>query len=171
MSSITDEIEELLSKRALDHSMTKESLQKMLDEINELTNSNRSLNVKADDLMERNAELANDNAKLREEIVFWTKKEDLLTKKEAVLKDREMTYELWAKEVEHQQIRVADHKEILSLLLRNQTISQSILSHGQIPLAGSPGFTDQFGSTYPPVPGTTAAVTTSTAPIVTGKQG
>ena len=162
MSSITDEIEELLAKRALDHSMTKESLQKMLDEINELTNSNKALNAKVDDLVERNAELANKNDSLISKNSAWCDKEDLLTKKEAVLKNKEMEHALREKEVEHQQIRVADHKEILSLLLRNQTISQSILSHGQIPLAGTPGFTDQYGSTYPPVPGTTAAVTTST---------
>lgn len=153
MSELTSQIQELIQQDALQHSMSKEALKRMLDEINDLTEQNKRLSNRNKNLEEERIRGGDRNTELNDKIIEWQKRELALISREQVVAQKEFDHEVGKIKLEYEKARVDDHKVMMSLLLRNRVVNQQILSSDGKVVPGTPGYNDQWGNPQPGYPG------------------
>lgn len=155
MSKLTTQLEELLSNEALNHSLSKEALERMLNEITALTaklDTAQKMLTRAECREDQHSKDLKKQARLLQQ---WEERYSELAEREKAVENRELIHMRSTMALDYEKVRVADHKETLQLLLRNRVVSEQILSTGPTVLPGIPGSQDQYGNQLPGSPSVT----------------
>lgn len=147
MSPVTQKIQELLLDDSLKHSSAKEAMTNVLKEIEALTTNNVKLNDENKRVMARLNSCFLETEKLTKENELLKAAEKEVARREATVRASETRQLRDTMALEYEQLRVADGKETLTLLLRNRVVSNQVLSSVPVVLPATlPPTPDQYGN-------------------------
>lgn len=153
MSTIQKQIETLLQDEALSHSLSTEALERMLRELDTLKKQVERLTEQCNKDKIYKKEQEGIRVTLHNSLEDYRTQESNLANRESAVKHMEHTQLRDTMALEYEQIRVGDHKEVLSLILRNASINKTITGMVPVPVDGMAASTDQYGNHNPGFPG------------------
>lgn len=143
MSELTQELDKLIQKAALDGALTKDAVEMFHDIVEEndkLSTNNDHYHRKNEQLTKENSELSSRASAAEKCAEEWAGREQDLLDREHKCLELEIR-----KECAEQ--RVTDHIGMVQLVLRNTAVRKTLVGQELVAIPGTPDNVDQYGNT------------------------
>ena len=169
---LSAQIQELVDRKELSHSLSTDTLQKFLAELDQLRAENAAFKEQVSKLNNTAQHNREGLRRLEDRCRYMDDEIKAVKLREDAVEDRERKHWECATELKYVERQVDDHKGMLNLLLKNQTIVTRVQGNIPIGVEGMTGHTDQYGNVIPGYGGTVQqgdVNTTQTTGVDSGK--